>query len=225
MNEYTQSERQRVTIVALGSFNPAIFHPVWFTHNSLIREAEASTSEVQVVSPQVTVVKFEWFVLQVTPERFVVETRDPRKFLPLRDLVSATFAILEHTPITAFGFNRYQWFQLESKEAWHQFGHHFAPNESWSGILDKPGLLTLTIQGTRPSSSANRIQISVQPARDEENGIVISVNEHYDVEQRPDDEPTSANVLVEKLDQAWDGFQEYSSTVGSHLLQEGGRSK
>lgn len=225
MNESTQSERPRVTIVALGSFNPAIFHPVWFTHNGLIREAEASTSEVQVVSPQVTVVKFEWFVLQVTPERFVVDTRDPRKFLPLRDLVSATFTILEHTPITAFGFNSYQWFQLESKEAWHQFGHHFAPKESWSGILDQPGLLTLTIQGTRPSSRANRIQISVQPARGEENGIVISVNEHYDVEQRPDDEPTSANALVETLDQAWDGFQEYSSKVGSHLLQEGGPSK
>ena len=221
MNEPLQSERQRVSIVALGSFNPAIFHPVWFTHHGLIRDAEATTSEVQVVSPQVTVVRFEWFVLQVTAERFVVETRDPRKFLPLRDLVAATFALLEHTPVSAFGFNSYQWFQLDSPEAWHQFGHHFAPKTSWSGILDQPGLLTLTIQGTRTSCRAKRIQITVQPARGEENGVVISVNEHYDVEQGGKDEPASANVLVETLNDAWVGFQDYSLNVGKHLLREG----
>lgn len=221
MNGSLQSERQRVSIVALGSFNPAIFHPVWFTHHELIRDAEATTSDIQVVSPQVTVVEFEWFVLKVTAERFVVETRDPRKFLPLRDLVSATFALLEHTPITAFGFNSYQWFQLDSKESWHHFGHHFAPKESWDGILDQPGLLTLTIQGTRPACQAKRIQISVQPAKGNENGVVISVNEHYDVEERPEDEPTSASILVLTLDQSWSGFQEYSQKVSKHLLQEG----
>lgn len=84
MSDAGQSERQRTSIVALGSFNPAIFHPVWFARHELIREAEADASKVQVVSPEVTVVEAEWFSLQVTTERFSLETRDPRKFLPLR---------------------------------------------------------------------------------------------------------------------------------------------
>ncbi len=225
MNESTQSDRQRVTIVALGSFNPAIFHPVWFFHHGLIREAEGATANVKAVNTEVTLVEFEWFGLQVTAERFVVETRDPSKFLPLRDIVSATFAILEHTPVTAFGFNSYQWFQLESAEAWHQFGDNFAPKAPWTDILDQPGLLTMTIQGTRPSCKADRIQIMLQPGRGDENAIVVSVNEHYDVKQRVDDEPASSNMLVETLDNAWSGFQEYSLKVGTHLLQQGSLPK
>jgi len=208
-----------MSIVALGSFNPAIFHPVWFQRQELIPDAEAKASDVKVISPQVAVVQTDWFTLQVTEERFAVETVDPRKFLPLRDLVSATFAILEHTPITAFGLNSHQSFQLDSTEAWHQFGHHFAPKESWRGILDQPGLTNLAISGKRPESLADRIQISIQPAVG--NGVVISVNEHYQVKEPMDGESASANVLVDTLDQAWTDFQEYSRRVGEHLLLEG----
>ena len=99
MSESGQSDRQRMSIVALGSFNPAIFHPVWFARHKLIRDAEAEESKLKVMCPEITVVESEWFALQVTAERFSLETSDPRKFLPLRDLVTATFSILEHTPV------------------------------------------------------------------------------------------------------------------------------
>ncbi len=222
MSEPGKSERQGVSIVAIGSFNPAIFHPTWFARQGLIRDAEAEASDVRVVSPDVTVVKLEWFTLQVTSERFSVETRDARKYQPLRDLVAATFGILEHTPIRAFGFNSIQWFQLDSEAAWHGFGNHFAPKPSWDGILDQPGLNTLTIQGTRPDCSANRVQISIQPAAVVQNGVVINVNEHYDVDlPEDDDSTTSASVLVETLEQGWDDFLDFSRTAAEHLLTEG----
>lgn len=220
MSESGQSERQRASIVALGSFNPAIFHPIWFDRHELIREQEAESSKVQVVSPEVTVVEAEWFSLQVTTERFSLETRDPRKFLPLRDLATGTFRILEHTPIRAFGYNSFQFFQLHSADAWHHFGHHFAPKASWTGILDEPGLRLLTIQGTRGCCSADRIQIGIQSAVN--NGVVISINEHYDIKQ-PDtqDESPSAIAFVNAVEQGWDHFLEYSRKVGEHLLNEG----
>ena len=63
MSGLGQSERQGMSIVALGSFNPAIFHPIWFARQGLIRDAEAEAAEIQVVSPEVTLVKPEWFTL------------------------------------------------------------------------------------------------------------------------------------------------------------------
>ncbi len=174
------------------------------------------------VSPEVTVVQSEWFNLQVTTDRFSLESRDPRKFLPLRDLAAATFGILEHTPIRAFGFNSHQSFQLESTEAWHKFGHHFAPKKSWSSILDQPGLLNLTIQGMRSGCSAERIQITIQPVASIENGLAISLNEHYAVKEFDDDEePSSADVLVDALEQGWVAFHEYSNAACEHVLKEG----
>ena len=220
MSESERSDRQRMSIVALGSFNPAIFHPVWFARQKLIRDAEADASQVKIVSPEITVVESEWFALQVTTERFSLETRDPRKFLPLKDLVTATFSTLEHTPISAFGFNSFQAFQLTSTEAWHHFGHHFAPKTSWTGILVDPGLRLLTIQGTRVGSSADRIQVSVQPAAN--NGVVISINEHYDIKPLGDqDELPSPIAFVSALESSWKSFLEYSHTVGDQLMNEG----
>jgi hypothetical protein len=225
MSVSSQSERQGVSIVALGSFNPAIFHPDWFARHGLIRDAEAAdanASEVKVVSPEVTLLKSEWFTLQATTDRFSIETRDPRKYLPLKDLVTATFGILEHTPVRAFGFNNNQQFQFASDEAWHHFGHHFAPKQSWQEILDQPGMSVLTIQGTRNPSNAERIQISIQPASGMPNSIVISINEHYGVNIPDEDDPTeSTSVLIDKLEQSWDAFLDFSNKSSEHLLKEG----
>ena len=222
MSESGQSDRQRMSIVALGSFNPAIFHPAWFARHGLIRDAEADAdaSKVKVVSPEITLVESEWFLLQVTPERFSLETRDPRKFLPLRDLATATFGILEHTPVRAFGFNSFLYFPFVTADAWDHFGKHFAPKTPWSGILDAPSLQLLTIHGTRSGSLADRIQISIQPTAT--NGVVISINEHYEVDPSDiQDESPSAIAFANALEKEWDCFLEYSRTVGDHLLNEG----
>jgi hypothetical protein len=223
MGEFEQSERQGVTIVAVGSFNPAIFHPAWFAQHKLIREAEAEESKVEVVSTEITVVKSEWFNIQATNQRFSLETRDPTKFQPLRDLVVATFDILEHTPISSFGFNSLNCFELDSVDAWHRVGHHFAPKQSWDAILDEPGMRKVTMEGKRGSCSADRIQISIQPAASSvSNGVVIIINEHYEIDASEDTGSTnSARAFIERLQQGWDGFLEFSRTTAEHLLREG----
>lgn len=40
------------SIVVLGSFNPAIFHPLWFKINQLIRPEEADSAKLEVTHPQ-----------------------------------------------------------------------------------------------------------------------------------------------------------------------------
>ena len=67
-------------IVILGSFNPAIFHPLWFKKQGLLRDEEAETAELDVTHPDLSAFHFEGFRLEVVKERFIVEAKDPSFF-------------------------------------------------------------------------------------------------------------------------------------------------
>ncbi|HEY3393442.1 MAG TPA: hypothetical protein VGK58_12095, partial [Lacipirellulaceae bacterium] len=107
-----------LTFVIVGSFNPAIFHPLWYAKNGLIPEDEANSASIEIVHNDATIFTTEWFTQQVTKERFVVESRDPTKINTLRDLVINTFAILEHTPLTKFGINSMRHYRMDNAEEW-----------------------------------------------------------------------------------------------------------
>ncbi len=203
--------------MALGCFNPAIFHPLWFSTNNLIRQEEADSSDINLINRDVAIFSSEWFSLQVTGDRYSVYTEDPTKFQPLRDLVLGTFKVLEHSPIRAFGFNRYQHIRMATEEEWHAFGDHFVPKESWSPILDKPGMRTLTVDGTREGATANQMQIKLEPSGKVHPGVFMHVNEHYDIPT--DSSLMDANALfLEKLQTSWDDFLSYWRGVNEHLM-------
>ena len=51
---YQKPKIDGVSIVALGSFNPAIFQPLWFSCNDLIGPEEAKGADIKVVHKEVT---------------------------------------------------------------------------------------------------------------------------------------------------------------------------
>ena len=54
------------------------------------------------------------------------------------------------------------------------------------------------------------------------NSIVISINEHYGVNIPDEDDPTeSTSVLIDKLEQSWDAFLDFSNRSSEHLLKKG----
>jgi len=212
-------EVQGASIVALGSFNPAIFHPLWFSGNNLIRKEEADGADVKIIHSEVAIFSAEWFSLQVMGERYVVETEDPTKYQPLRDLALGTFKILEHTPVRAFGFNRYQHIRLASEEDWHAFGDHYVPKESWRAVLDKPGMRALIVEGKREGSAADQMQVKIEPSRQVHPGVFIHLNEHYNIPE--DSSPMDAIAFfLGKLQSSWDDFLAYWQRVSQHLLSE-----
>lgn len=216
-----QPEIQGVSIVALGSFNPAIFQPLWFSGNNLIRQEEANDAKVEIIHKDVAVFSTEWFSLQVIGDRYALDTEDPTKYQPLRDLALGTFKILEHTPIRAFGFNSFQHFRMPSEDEWHAFGHHYAPDDSWRGIVTDPGMRSLVIQGKRENCQANQIQVKVEPSRKVPLGIFIHVNEHYEVASDENSNPRDhIAFFLETLQSSWDGFLSYGNNVAQYLLAE-----
>jgi hypothetical protein len=215
-------ELQAVAIVALGNFNPKIYQPLWFSSNNLIRKEEAENAKVEIIHNDVAIFSIEWFSLQVTNDRFMLRTTDPTKHQPIRDLMRGTFKILEHTPITAVGFNNEAHYQMASIEEWNAFVDYYAPKESWRGVMSEPGLRSLIIDGKRENCRANQIRVKIEPSRKVNTGVFIHVNEHYDVEKEMS-QSDRISFLLETLDSSWDDFLHYHSTVASHLFEESGK--
>lgn len=208
------------SIVVLGSFNPTIFQPSWFSDNELIRKEEATAAKIEIIHRNASIFTTEWFSLQVLEGRFTVETKDPTKSLPLRDLAFGTFKILEHTPISAFGLNRYQHYRMESEDSWHAFGHYFAPKEPWNAIIVKPGLRIMIMEGKRESCPA-RIQVRIEPSDRVASGLIISVNEHHNLLENETATNADRNRLfLTSLKGQWDEFLNYAQEASKHLLSE-----
>lgn len=210
------SIRHTISVVAIGAFNPAILSPIWFSAFNLIRKSEAADAqEKQVVSADVTVFSTDWFSVQVVQQRLVIETRDPSKSGPLRDLVKGLFGILEHTPIHAFGFNSDQAFDLPAKSTRDLWGK-VAPPQLWTEVLKNPRPCRLDIDATRKDHDANRIHVILESSADECT-TVIRVNQHYDV-KAVEDAPRSPAFLLSKLDTDWDEFLEFTRQTADRII-------
>ena len=172
------------SIGILGSFNPTIFQPEWFLRQKLLPQTEVEAAKIIVLVPQVCDFETERFRVQVTPDRFTAISKPSTNPTTLRDLVSGTFFVLEHTPVTAIGLNRHMHFPLETEEQWHRLGERLAPKEGWNGILKtgRPGMRSLTIEvlldaPERPDCP--RLWIKVEPSGQVKNGAFFETNEHY----------------------------------------------
>lgn len=201
------------SIVVLGSFNPAIFHPVWFKTHGLIRDEEADTAKLEVTHPEISVFSVDWFRLQVLRERFSIETSDSAHFEPLRDLVLGTFSLLEHTPVSAMGLNRMMHFKMPSEDKWHAFGHLIAPKKVWHGIMKQPGLKSLTMQDSR-SDPPGYTQVKVEPSRSVEPGIFVQVNIHYEIEKE------NVQAMLSILKNSWEMDLISAEGIAKHLMSQ-----
>lgn len=202
------------TVVLVGSFNPKIFQPEWFARQELLPQAEADTAEIKVIIPQLSHFETERFVVQVTSERFVATSKPNTNSAPLRDLVSGTFFILEHTPVSAMGLNYHMHFPMESQERWHEVGDRLAPKEPWREILEgRPGLASMTILTQKDEPKGAQFRVKVEPSVQVRFGVYFETNEHY-----PAPEVDPLKGLMGILAERWEEAQIYASRVVDHIL-------
>lgn len=211
-------EIEDVSIVLVGSLNPAIFHPSWFAHQKLIQQDEAERADIKIVTPDVCVFSIGWLAMEVTLDRFVVRTTQIQNLEPLRDLVRGTFGLLRHTPVRQMGINRIAHFRSPSEEAWHQLGHRLAPKEPWAGLLEKPGMRRIQMQGIRSDAYKGRISVAVEPSVViKPFGAYVEVNDHYD-----NDAEVKANEcdrMMEILTTCWQTSLERSLRIMQTLMK------
>lgn len=204
------------SIVLLGSFNPAIFHPQWFAKNGLLPQREVDEADLQVVHPQLSHFETERFVIQVTPERFNGFSKPNTISAPLKDLALGTFFILEHTPVTAMGLNTMLHFSMPSEEAWHRIGDKLTPKDGWKEVLPgRPGMLSLDILSPKESPIGASIRVRIQPSTlVKPLGVYFEINNHF-----PASEESGLKGLMNILQSEWGSAQENGETIGRHILK------
>lgn len=219
--------------MAVGAFNPAIFHPWWFGQAGLLSAEEAKAAKVEVVHRNLAAFSTDWLSVQVTDDRFMAVASDAGHAPALRDLVVGTFSLLEHTPVRALGFNRQMHFRVADEEKWHAIGDALAPKTYWEKALaGRPGMRVLVIQGERPSSPGKYVQIRIEPSVKVTPGVYVLFNEHFDLGQAgnqseapdaPTDQPAGAGMtkqLVDYVVSEWEPSSAFGLEVAQRMMNE-----
>lgn len=207
---------QGMSIVLLGDFNPKIFQPAWFVAHGLIGEKEAEIADIQIINSDVIFYTMDWLRVQVTRERFQIDTAQEPYYEVLRDLVKGTFTLLAHTPIHSMGINLDYHYRMGSEKEWHDFGDFLAPKSAWASIMNRPGLRNIVMESSRTDKYAGLIRIAVAPSTKVNPGIYFSVNDHYEISDKK--KAIGCDEIMNIFNDAWDKSLNFAKTVPNNLM-------
>jgi len=224
-----EPENNGVSIVLVGSLNPAIFHPSWFAANDLLSKSDIESAEVEIIHRNIAMFKVgDWLRIQVEPNRFLAETTEP-PFVRLFDLVVRTFReALIHTPINKMGINRRVHFSVGDEETRNKIGMKLAPQEAWgewaSHIAggekgNHGGMTSLSMtQANLDDRENGYITAKIGPSKSVKNaaGIFIQVNDHY--EMTKDDPLAGATPMIDMLSKQFDASIRRSEWIIDQIM-------
>lgn len=201
-----EPENNHVSIVLVGSLNPAIFHLFWFAANNLLSKVEAESAQVEIIHRGIAIFKVgDWLRVQVEPNRFIAATTEP-PFIRLFDLVFRTFReALNHTPLSQMGINRAVHFSVGDIETRDKIGKKLAPQEAWGewassiagkNVNKRGGMVSLSMrQYDLDDREIGHIQAKVEPSPliKYNTGIFVEINDHYEI---PKNDSSSGSIPI-----------------------------
>jgi hypothetical protein len=178
-------ELENCTVVLLGSFNPAIFHPEWFIRMGLLPVGARDPSGIKVVSPDVSECVLGPVKVFCDNTRLIFSVGNMTDSDKLQDLVIGSLSILGHVPLTAAGINQEGVFKTRSEAHWHKIGHTLVPKELvWNKLGDTPGTHQILVKYPLDKNSGTEQHISVTPypqGTQLHPAIKINTNIHYQI--------------------------------------------
>ena len=212
MQEYNL-ESEDASIVLVGSFNPAIFHPEWLLRHQLITQDDVKGAKIEIVHNDLSKFSLEWLGVDVLRNKFIVRTNDPSQFSPMRDLMISVFGILEHMPITQLGMNSRRTYKIDKEEHWHKVGDVLAPKMVWEESLPKRvGLTSLTVRSPRPDSLEGHVNVSISSFRSSFFGVNFDVNNHVELGANQEDGEKKYDVSM-ILAEHWDSSLDLATKI------------
>jgi len=206
------------SIVLIGNFNPAVFHPQWLANLQIIRAATANAADIKSVHSSLTSFSAEWLRFEVIANRMIVSTLDASQLQPLRDVVVGILTVLEQTPVTMLGMNSALHYQTSSDFSWTRAWSTLTPDSRWD-FLRSPSVHSVTVEGHRPDggNQAKYVRVKLEPSPlAAAGGVTIGFNEHYEFE----DTASSAERAVQVLTSQWSDAQVFFRKSAPVVLKE-----
>jgi hypothetical protein len=212
---------EEVSVVVVGSLNPAIFNPDWLLRHELLSEEDvAEQVSIDVIHPEVCRFSLPWCDLEVLTNRLIIRTHQKGYFEATRDLAVGMFSVLSETPVTGIGLNTTYRDVFDSREGLDRIGDSLAPKQPWKSILpDSPrhGLSRLNIQSERADDVPGVVNTHILPVLvEEKHGIETKVNCHFDfaLMREGSQEATVGEVILGY----WDESLRVAETAHANIL-------
>jgi hypothetical protein len=221
-----------VSLVAVGSFNPAIFHPRWFAEKELLSAdvaESAATQEQLLLSREVAAFSADWLIVQVTLGQAQFSTVEEGRERDLRDVARGVFDVLPETPVDAIGINSDAHFRVESESAWHELGDRFLPKEFWQPMFDGEqwiarstgetvGLRSMTVEAGR-ADVPGYVRMEIGPSvRVVPLGVYVGTNAHFQI--NIDDRRGTGYEAARVLDEHWEETRALEKRLVEGFLAE-----
>lgn len=221
--------QNKASIVLVGSFNPAIFHPSWLALNSLISKEQAQQAELRIAHPDLSQFVAGYMTFEIRKDRFLVMCDSHIQDI-IKDLVLGAFRdLLPHTPVWHLGINRSITFSCGTEERRNKFGEMLAPRDPWGdwgieigksqGPKEVHGGMIRLIMRQQPRSDGieGHLQADVRPDQNNDSDVVVDVNNHI-IAGKPD-EVEGCIFATELLEDRWDAAMSDAERVVSCLMK------
>ena len=221
------------SIVLLGQFNPAIFHPAWLRAKGIEPDISGENAQVNIIHPTVANFVVNGRGYSIEQGRFHIGTQSG-PWVMIADITRMIFGeYLVHTPIHIFGVNRGVHFRLPSPEARVKLGRLLAPIEPW-GEFGKQlesadasrlvgGLQRLTMRSHASSieSASISTNVTIEPSVEisDASGVYMEVNAHHEMIDLP--AGYGANHAIELLSTRFESLIEEADKIIDSIMKAG----
>lgn len=210
-----------VSVVLVGSMNPAIFSPEWLARHNVVSQDLADEADIRVIHKEITEFSCGWCNIRVDRNRFQAQTNEA-PYVRLCDLVAVVFGeLLPNTPVSALGINLVVNFNAPSSRARDALGQTLAPAANWGkwgqsivkdlSVADGKkwhgGVRSVTMQENRSDDrDSGWLSVRVEPSAKLSGmaGVFIEANDHYviDAEKGNNDALAYTHLLASRFDES-----------------------
>lgn len=221
-------------IIALGSFNPAIFSPLWMRSNEVIDVDDGSEPKVEIIHEQVAQFSISDIDFSVELERFAIKS-EVHDHNILLDIFNKIFPEkLSYTPLRSIGLNFYDHIDLGSFERRNKLGRILAPIEPWmpwTEDFDNPdenlngGMSKLNMKKSRSAPPCEEYSlVTIEPSARpnlKKKGVFILLNNHFGyvkdhkIEDQDEVNKTIIDYVNERMPAAFDEFKQIREIISN----------
>jgi len=178
------------SVVLIGQFNPPIFSPAWMNRVGLVPDEALDDAQVAIIHRDIAQFAVGGFSFDIRRGRFSIEVDSE----PLVQALDASLAIfgehVPHIPVSEFGINYTEHFELDEPARRVALGRRLAPIEPWGeygaeldALVDDrtSGVVDLVMRLTYDPPESGGLRVEIEPSELIEPldvGVVMLVNDH-----------------------------------------------